>query len=54
MSSSREPWPTDADRAAAVVAVLVCEIDLMQEEDRQDLLYEIECAAWPTAQSQMQ
>jgi hypothetical protein len=54
MSTDHNPWPTDAVRAAAVVAVLVCEIDMMEEEDRQELLIDLECAAWPTALSQTQ
>ena len=54
MSLPNNPWPTDALRRAAIVAVLVCEIDLMRDEDRQELLGELECAAWPTTISQLQ
>jgi hypothetical protein len=48
MGKDPDPWPTDAVRATAVVAVLVCELGEADEEYRESVLTDFVRTAWPT------
>ena len=50
----RDPWPDDVARERAVVAVLVHEIHLSDDDDRDEMLGEMLRAAWPTERSESQ
>ncbi len=47
-------WPLDAASAAELVARLIEDIDHSGEEDRDILLSDLLCAAWPNPCSQSQ
>jgi hypothetical protein len=49
-----EPWPTDAGSAAALLAVLVRELDRRSDVERDALLAGFLTAAWPTHWAQRQ
>ena len=50
----RDPWPSDAAPAAALLAVIVCEIRQCDDAERDRLLTDFLRAAWPTPQAQRQ
>jgi len=49
-----EGWPLDAASAAALLARLIRDIDRSGEEDRDILLSDLLCAAWPNPGCQTQ
>jgi|1186.fasta_scaffold626270_3 hypothetical protein len=49
----REPW-SDAERAVAVLAVLICEIRDSDDDERDLVLADFLHAAWPTRRAQRQ
>jgi hypothetical protein len=51
---TREPWPTDREYAAALLATVVRDIDRRDDQDREALLADFLCAAWPTSWAQDQ
>ena len=54
MAANREPWPDDTSRATATVALLVSEIRMSEDADRDDLIQAFLRNAWPTRRSQGQ
>jgi hypothetical protein len=46
------PWPLDADSAAALVARVLADVDSSSDERRNALLADMLCAAWPTRVAQ--
>ena len=49
-----EHWPGDAATAAALLAILVRDMDQRSEWQGEALLAELLCAAWPTHLAQRQ
>jgi hypothetical protein len=49
-----ESWPLDAVSAAALVVRAVCDIDQSSHEQRDVLLSDLLCAAWPSCWAQDQ
>jgi hypothetical protein len=49
-----EPWPADAESAAAFLSVLVRQIDARTAEESKELLSVFMFAAWPRAEAQDQ
>ena len=49
-----EGWPLDAASATALVARVIHDIDHSGEEERDILLSDLLCAAWPSPCSQGQ
>jgi hypothetical protein len=49
-----ESWPTDAAAAAALLAMVVRDIDKRGEWEDEALLAELLCSAWPTHLAQRQ
>lgn len=47
-------WPTDPASAARLLAILICDIGLRTNEDREDLLADLLSVAWPTHIAQRQ
>jgi hypothetical protein len=50
----QDPWPTDPEYARALLAIVVGDIDRRDEQDRETLLADFLCAAWPSSWAQVQ
>jgi hypothetical protein len=49
-----DQWPTNPDAAAALVALVVTEIETLDDEGRDMLLSDFLRTAWPSPRSQSQ
>jgi hypothetical protein len=49
-----DPWPTNAAAAAALLALVIRDIDRRGDDEHDDLLADFLCTAWPTKWAQRQ
>ena len=49
-----DQWPTNADAAAALVALVIADIQTLDDADRDLLLSDLLRTAWPSPRSQRQ